>query len=215
MLVKKFFHIVYLLGISVILFGCLLAVTKDFDILHLMNTTIGIVILVIMFAATFAVIFIYSDDEKKTKKVDTEESYYFKKYEIKKQIIDDFLSNIINSSDETKVISHTMQDRLLTVDVNVKRIEKVNVINLVEELRKKIESELEEKFGIKDEITLKFDVVEEEEVKIEAVKYKKEEKEKEITEKPTDEEVKGKGKEEKQATSTEEPKANTGENDGK
>jgi len=90
MLVKKFFHIVYLLGISVILFGCLLAVTKDFDILHLMNTTIGIVILVIMFAATFAVIFIYSDDEKKTKKVDTEESYYFKKYEIKKQIIDEF-----------------------------------------------------------------------------------------------------------------------------
>lgn len=212
MLVKKFFHIVYLLGISVILFGCLLAVTKDFDILHLMNTTIGIVILVIMFAATFAVIFIYSDDEKKTKKVDTEESYYFKKYEIKKQIIDDFLSNIINSSDETKVISHTMQDRLLTVDINVKKIEKVNVINLVEKLRKKIESELEEKFGIKDEITLKFDVVEEE-VKIEAIKYKNEEKE--ITKKPTDEEVKGEGKEEKQATSTEEPKVNTGENDGK
>ncbi|WP_394555478.1 hypothetical protein C1N61_28520 (plasmid) [Priestia aryabhattai] len=211
---KKFFHTVYLLGISVILFGCLLAVTKDFDILHLMNTTIGIAILVIMFAATFAVIFIYSDDEKKTKKVDTEESYYFKKYEIKKQIIDEFLSNVINSSDETKVISHTMQDRLLTIDINVKKIEKVNVIILVEELRKKIESELEEKFGIKDEITLKFNVVEEE-IKIEAIKYKNEEEPKEVTKEPTNEEVKGEVKEEEQATSTEESKENTGEKDGK
>ena len=210
MLVKKFFHIVYLLGISVILFGCLLAVTKDFDILHLMNTTIGIVILVIMFAATFAVIFIYSDDEKKTKKVDTEESYYFKKYEIKKQIIDEFLSDVINSSDETKVISHTMQDRLLTVDINVKQIEKVNVINLVEDLRKKIESELDEKFGIKDEITLKFDVVEEEE----AVKYKNEEKVKESSTEHTSEEENEEVKEEKQANSTEEPKENKGEKDG-
>lgn len=214
MLVKKFFHTVYLLGISVILFGCLLAVTKDFDILHLMNTTIGIAILVIMFAATFAVIFIYSDDEKKIKKVDTEESYYFKKYEIKKQIIDEFLSNVINSSDETKVISHTMQDRLLTIDINVKKIEKVNVIILVEELRKKIESELEEKFGIKDEITLKFNVVEEE-IKIEAIKYKNEEEPKEVTKEPTNEEVKGEVKEEEQATSTEESKENTGEKDGK
>jgi len=211
MLVKKFFHIVYLLGISVILFGCLLAVTKDFDILHLMNTTIGIVILVIMFAATFAVIFIYSDDEKKTKKVDTEESYYFKKYEIKKQIIDEFLSGVINSSDETKVISHTMQDRLLTVDINVKKIEKVNVINLVEELRKEIESELDEKFGIKDEITLKFDVVEEEE----AVKYKNEEKVKESSTEHTSEEENEEVKEEKQANSAEEPKENKGEKDGK
>ncbi|NGY88875.1 hypothetical protein F6Y05_38495 [Bacillus megaterium] len=211
---KKFFHTVYLLGISVILFGCLLAVTKDFDILHLMNTTIGIAILVIMFAATFAVIFIYSDDEKKIKKVDTEESYYFKKYEIKKQIIDEFLSNVINSSDETKVISHTMQDRLLTIDINVKKIEKVNVIILVEELRKKIESELEEKFGIKDEITLKFNVVEEE-IKIEAIKYKNEEEPKEVTKEPTNEEVKGEVKEEEQATSTEESKENTGEKDGK
>jgi len=209
--VKKFFHIVYLLGISVILFGCLLAVTKDFDILHLMNTTIGIVILVIMFAATFAVIFIYSDDEKKTKKVDTEESYYFKKYEIKKQIIDEFLSGVINSSDETKVISHTMQDRLLTVDINVKKIEKVNVINLVEELRKEIESELDEKFGIKDEITLKFDVVEEEE----AVKYKNEEKVKESSTEHTSEEENEEVKEEKQANSAEEPKENKGEKDGK
>ncbi|WP_342835433.1 hypothetical protein [Priestia sp. SB1] len=180
-----------------------------------MNTTIGIVILVIMFAVTFAVIFIYSDDEKKTKKVDTEESYYFKKYEIKKQIIDEFLSTVINSSDETKVISHKMQDRLLTVDINVKKIEKVNVIILVEDLRKKIESELEEKFGIKDEITLKFDVVEEEEIKIEAIKYKNEEKPREVTKEPIKEEVKGEVKEEKQATITEEPNENTGEKDGK
>jgi len=180
-----------------------------------MNTTIGIAILVIMFAATFAVIFIYSDDEKKTKKVDTEESYYFKKYEIKKQIIDEFLSNVINSSDETKVISHTMQDRLLTIDINVKKIEKVNVIILVEELRKKIESELEEKFGIKDEITLKFDVVEEEEIKIEAIKYKNEEEPRKVTKEPIKEEVKGEVKEEKQATITEEPNENTGEKDGK
>jgi len=187
MLVKKFFHTVYLLGISVILFGCLLAVSKDFDILHLMKTPIGIFLLIVMFLSTFVVMYLSSNKQSDEETTDPTGSYHFKKYEIKKQIIDEFLSGLINADDDTKEVTYTLNNDLLTVNIHIKKINKVNVIQLVEDLRKDIESKLNEKFGIKSELKLKFNVVEEKkekEVKAAKEEEKKEESKEEAKEEP-------------------------------
>ncbi|WP_456363731.1 hypothetical protein [Priestia aryabhattai] len=173
---KKFFHTVYLLGISVILFGCLLAVSKDFNILHLMKTPIGIVVLIVMFLSTFLVMYFSSDKQSDEETTDSTGNYHFKKYEIKKQIIDEFLLGLINKNDDAKEITYVLNKDLLTVNIHIKKINDVNVIQLVEELRKDIESKLNEKFGIKGELKLKFNVVEEK--KKEEVKVVKEEEKK-------------------------------------
>ena len=151
----------YLLGNSVLLFGCLLAIGKGFDLVEVLKTKAGFLFILLLFFGTFALLS-YSPklNTGKTKKK-SPETFQFGDFEVDKKLIESFLSSLIHKDDELVKITYTMYFRLINVNVFVKKIEQVNVSELVEQLKKQIQKGLEEKFGAKEDVfEIKFNVQE-------------------------------------------------------
>jgi hypothetical protein len=156
---KKILRTAYFIGISLILFGCLLDIGKGFDLTKIIKTTPGTLFLLLMFISTFIVMFL-SGEKKITLNEVNQEKIKFSSFDIERALFEKFLSEQINSEDENLKISYELIEKTITTTISVNNIQNVEVSKVVAGLKEKIEKSLQEKFEIKDEFEFKFNVIE-------------------------------------------------------
>lgn len=158
---KKILHLIYLISVSLLIFSCLLAVEKGFDILKMMETTSGTLFLFMLFVSTFVVMFFSKKDIQKSKVFKSEsEKFHFENFEVEKQVINTLLDELINKNDEKMTVSYTIKDKTITTNLSIKKISDLKIKEYIEELKLNIEKNLDDKFGAKEEFELKFEVEE-------------------------------------------------------
>lgn len=174
-IVNKFLHSTYLIGISLFLFGSILGTAKGFDYQAFLESVPGVDYVLGLLLIAALVDLGMTSGKKRKKPTLSLEKYQFEKFEVEKQLIEKFLSDLIQKDDEKTKVTYTLVEQTISTNISIKKIGEVNVARLVEQLKDSIGKGLEEKFDIKDEFELKF-IVEEnktvEEIKEEIKKAK-------------------------------------------
>lgn len=158
---KKTLHLIYLISVSLLIFGCLLAVRKGFDILKVMETTSGTLFLFLLLVSTFVVMFFSKKANAKSKVTKTgPENIQLENFKVEKQLIETVLDGLVNKDDEKMKVSYTIEDKAIITKLAIKEINGLRIKDYIEDLKLNIERSLDEKFGAKEKFELKFEVEE-------------------------------------------------------
>lgn len=161
---KKTLHLIYLIGISLLIFSSLLAVGKGYDISEVMSTTPGTIYLIVLLLSTFVEMGYLGKRKNKEKEVDSTQ-FSFKQYDIEKSLLEKLFSEIILMDKDNYKTSYALEDKTINIKILVKKLEDVEIAKITEQIKETVTKGLKEKFGINDEFKMKFNVVENIEMK--------------------------------------------------
>lgn len=168
MIVKRFFHTIYLIGISLFLYGSIISQTKGFDMEGVIKSEPGFSYLIFLFIATFVVMFFAvgkSPEKEKTenkslkKKEEgsTEEKNEEKVKKLDKDAVEKYLVNTNGKDDDSVKVEFSVEEKTVTTIVYLKKMEQDEAGKFVDELKEKIKSGLKNKFELTEkEVELKF-----------------------------------------------------------
>ncbi|MGF7535567.1 hypothetical protein AAGG74_18095 [Bacillus mexicanus] len=157
----KYWKTFYFIAVSLLIYGCVLSLGKGFDVIKVLNTTLGEVYLFALFIATFVYMFFVGRKKQQTQKI------RFENLNIDKELFEAWVSNVIKCDEKSKnisieyEISEALESKVLTVQLNVLDLEAVNVGDAINEIKEKFDKSLKSHFDglLKEEIKIEFEII--------------------------------------------------------
>lgn len=156
----KYWKTFYFISVSLLIFGCILALGKGFDIIKVLNTPLGQVYLFALFISTFVYMF-FIGKRKSRKKI------RFENLNIDKELFENWISTIIKCEKNPEEFSieyeifESHNSKVLTIKLNVLDLQTVNVGQTINKIKANIDEGLKNQFVdlLKDEIDIEFEII--------------------------------------------------------
>ena len=161
---KRLLNFLYFVGVSVLLFFCILSIGKGFYLDAFVRSPFGTALIVLLAIGTLLVIgfsdsvdFTTKDEEEPAK--DNKTTLDVGNYTIEKKLIQKVLTDVIYQEDENIKVNYKWNETAVDITLEVKQLDNIKVADVAQGIEKELKVQLKEMFNIFDELDVRFTIV--------------------------------------------------------